>query len=88
MTFIDISKRPEGPKYKYKVRNQTFESSSRFITGREVLESAGLIPPSNFKLDLKLKGNVYREIRLEEKVDLAEPGIEKFTYISRDQTEG
>lgn len=88
MTSIAISKKPEGPKYKFKVRNQTFEWSSRFITGREVLESAGLVPPTNYKLDLKMKGNVYREIRLDEKVDLAEPGIEKFTYISRDQTEG
>lgn len=88
MSFIEINGKPEGPKYKYKVRNQTFEWPSRFITGREVLESAGLVPPSNYKLDLKMKGNVYREIQLDEKVDLSAPGIEKFTYISRDQTEG
>lgn len=88
MSSFDNTKKPDAPKYKYKVRNQVFETPNRFITGREVLESAGLTPPSNYKLDLKVKGNVYREVQLDEMVDLAEPGIEKFTYISRDQTEG
>lgn len=74
--------------YKFKVRNQAYNSENRFITGREVLEAAGLIPVTQYKLDLKLKGNIYREIGLDERVDLAEPGIEKFTYISRTQSEG
>lgn len=74
--------------YKFKVRNIVFESENQFITGREVLEAAGLIPPSAYKLDLKMKGNQYREIGLEDTVDLGNPGIEKFTYISRDQSEG
>lgn len=81
-------KNPHGIKYKFLVRNKVFETSNRFITGKEVLETAGLIPPSAYKLDLKMKGNHYREIGLEEIVDLSNPGIEKFTYISRDQSEG
>lgn len=74
--------------FKFKVRNQTFEWPSQYITGREVLTAAGLVPPENYKLDLKTHGNVYREIKLNDVVDLSEPGIEKFTYISRDQSEG
>lgn len=81
------AKRPEK-NYKFKVRNETFETTNRFITGREVLEAAGLVPPERFKLDLKTHGNHYREIALDERVDLAEPGIEKFTYVTRDQFEG
>lgn len=76
------------PVYKFMVRNKVFETDNQHITGREVLETAGLIPPEAYKLDLKMKGNHYREIGLEEVVDLSDPGIEKFTYISRDQSEG
>jgi len=74
--------------YKFKVRSDVYETSDRFITGRQVLEMAGLIPPENYKLDLRTQGNRYREIALEEQVDLAEPGIEKFVAITRDQFEG
>lgn len=75
-------------KFKFMVRNKVFETEKRYITGKEVLEMAGLIPPSAYKLDLKMRGNSYREIGLDEVVDLGDPGIEKFTYISRDQSEG
>lgn len=81
-------RKPNDKGYKFKVRNQVYDSENRFITGREVLEAAGLIPVTQYKLDLKFKGNIYREIGLDERVDLAEPGIEKFTYISRTQSEG
>lgn len=75
-------------KFKFMVRNKVFETEKRYITGKEVLEMAGLIPPSAYKLDLKMRGNSYREIGLDDVVDLGDPGIEKFTYISRDQSEG
>lgn len=84
----DIQKKKPEHSFKFKVRNQTFDWPSQTITGREVLTAAGLVPPENYKLDLKSHGNVYREIKLDQQVDLSEPGIEKFTYISRDQTEG
>lgn len=84
----NLIKKPHGKKYKFMVRNNVFETENRFITGEEVLKTAGLIPPGAYKLDLKMKGNRYREIGLNETVDLSDPGIEKFTYISRDQSEG
>lgn len=88
MKTIETNAKPHGPKYKFMVRNQVYETDHQHITGREVLETAHLIPPSAYKLDLKMKGNIYREIGLDESVDLSTPGIEKFTYISRDQSEG
>ncbi len=75
-------------KFKFKVRNETYEVDKPVITGREVCEIAGLVPPEQFKLDLKKQGNEYREIALNDTVDLTEPGIEKFVYIARDQSEG
>lgn len=74
--------------YKFKVRENIFETDKKEITGREICEAAGLIPAENFKLDMKLKGNQYRECKLDTIIDLSDPGIEKFTYITRDQTEG
>lgn len=88
MENIIFAKKPHETSYKFKIRNKVFESENRFITGREVLETAGLVPVTQYKLDLKLQGNRYREIGLDERVDLADPGIEKFTYISRTQSEG
>ncbi len=81
-------KKPVIKGFKYMVRNRQFETENRFITGREVLETAGLLPVTRYKLDLKMKGNRYREVGLDEQVDLSDPGIEKFTYISRTQSEG
>ncbi len=75
-------------KFKFKVRNETFEVDKPTVTGREVCEIAGLLPPEQFKLDLKMHGNEYREISLNDVIDLTEPGIEKFVYIARDQSEG
>ena len=88
MEMINSEKKPHEKGYKFMVRNRQFETANRFITGREVLETAGLVPVTQYKLDLKEKGNRYREIGLDEKVDLSDPGIEKFTYISRTQSEG
>lgn len=81
-------KKPLNKGFKFMVRNRQFETANRFITGREVLETAGLLPVTQYKLDLKMKGNRYREVGLDEQVDLSDPGIEKFTYISRTQSEG
>ena len=88
MVINNLEKRPHEKGYKYMVRNRVFETENRFITGREVLEAAGLTPVTQYKLDLKMKGNRYREIGLDESVDLSDPGIEKFTYMSRTQSEG
>lgn len=88
MELTSFERKPHDKGFKYMVRNRIFETENRFITGREVLETAGLTPVTQYKLDLKMKGNRYREVGLDEKVDLSDPGIEKFTYISRTQSEG
>lgn len=88
MEMNNASKKPQNHGYKYMVRNRLFETEKQFITGREVLEAAGLVPVTQYKLDLKTRGNRYREVGLDERVDLSDPGIEKFTYISRTQSEG
>ena len=57
MEMINFEKKPHEKGYKFMVRNRQFETANRFITGREVLETAGLVPVTQYKLDLKEKGN-------------------------------
>lgn len=79
---------PKGMKYKFKVKNKTYEVEVETMTGREICVLAGLVPPEMYRLDIKMKGNIWKQICLDEVVDFSTPGIEKFDYVSLDQTEG
>ena len=57
-------------------------------TGREILTLAGLLPAENYTLRMKMAGEKPRKVGLDEKVDLRQPGVEKFKALPRDQTEG
>ena len=81
-------KPPKGKKYKFKVKNKTYEVSAETMTGRQICILAGLNPPESYRLDMKMKGNVWKQIKLDDVVDFTEPGIERFDYVSLDQTEG
>jgi hypothetical protein len=74
--------------YRIKINGEPFVILSPIITGREVLEIAGLRPPEKYTLRLKVRGESPRKIGLDEKVDLTQPGVEKFKALPRDQTEG
>ena len=88
----DYARRGEAPPhcrgYKIKVNGDPFVVHDRYITGREVLELAGLTPPNDYTLRVKAAGQRPQKVDLNEKVDLRQPGIEKFKALPRDQTEG
>jgi len=88
----DYARRGEAPPrcrgYKFKVNGDPFVSHDRYITGQEVLELAGLLPPKEYTLRVKVAGQRLQKVGLDEKVDLRRPGIEKFKALPRDQTEG
>ncbi len=79
---------PAGKHYKIKVDTQKIAVDKQILTGRELLVLAGKNPPERFQLNQKIRGGMVRKIGLEEKVDLAEPGVERFMTIPLDQTEG
>lgn len=81
-------KPPKNQKYRIKVDREKFVVNEECLTGREILELAGKVPPEQFQLRQKLRGGQVEKIGLEEKVDLTVPGIEKFITIPLDQTEG
>ena len=88
----DCARRGEAPPhcrgYRIKVNGEPFVVHDRFITGRAVLELASLTPPGDFTLRVKVAGQRPQKVDLNEKVDLRQPGIEKFKALPRDQTEG
>lgn len=63
--------------YKLKVENKEYDWPNQFISGAEV---RGLGPgiPADMDLFLKEHGKVGRLISNDEKVDLSNPGIERF----------
>jgi hypothetical protein len=74
-------------KYKFKIENDTYEWPTQFIKGAEV-RTVGPGIPNNMDLFLKERGKVGRLIADDEKVDLANPGIEKFYTQESKSTPG
>lgn len=79
---------PRARAYRIRVNGEQFEVEQPFITGREVLNLAKLMPPENYTLRVKLAGQRPEKVDLDERVDLRHPGVEKFKALPRDQTEG
>ena len=77
-----------GAVFKFRIDKNTYLTEKRFLSGRELLEIAGKIPPENFRIDMIIHGGRPRKIELSEKVDLAEFGVERFVTMPLDPTEG
>ena len=77
-----------GETYRFTVMKQLYHTHEKLISGRKICEVAGLLPPENYKLDMKMVSGEYREVPLDMIIDLSESGLERFVYITRDQTEG
>lgn len=74
--------------FKVKVDLEYFTFDDPRPTGRQILVKAGKIPPERFILRQRNFGHQTREIGLDEHVDLAAPGVERFVTLPRDQTDG
>ena len=66
-----------GP-YTLVINGKPYQSAERFLTGKEILELAGLRPPKDYQLLMRLHGREYEPVELDEKKDLKEGGIEEF----------
>jgi hypothetical protein len=74
--------------YKIQIDKVEYDFADPTPTGRDLLTKAGKIPPEQFAIYLKAKGNQPQRIGLDESVDLREPGVERFVTLPLDQTEG
>ena len=81
-------KPPRARGYKIKVNGNKFTIEEPEPTRETILETAGLTPTDRWSLRLKGKGGTPRLIEPGERVNLMEPGIEKFKALPRDQMEG
>ena len=87
--YANLGKRPPLAKgYRIKINGERYVVHDPTLTGREVLTLAGLLPAKDHSLWVKLKAERPRKVGLDDKVDLRDPGVEKFKALPRDQTEG
>ena len=94
-TVIDVEeyarrgeKPPKASRYRIKIDRKPYVVKQACITGREVLELAGLAPPEKYTLRVAVAGQRPEKVGLDEKVDLTRKGVERFKTMPRDQTEG
>lgn len=64
--------------FKYRLNGDYVESVNSKITGKEILETAGLLPVKDYELLIKVNEKGYEPVGLSEKIDLKSPGIEGF----------
>ena len=87
--YARLGRRPPKCRgYRIRVNGDPFVVYDSEPKGREVLALAGLTPPEEYTLRVKVAGQKPRRVELDERVDLREPGVEKFKALPRDQTEG
>ncbi len=79
--------RPQ-PVFKVQIDKQVHETQDGHPTGRDLLVLAGKNPPEQFGLYMKGKGGQPVRVPLDQRVDLTDPGIERFLTLPLDQTEG
>lgn len=80
---------PKGNRYfLLKIDRKKYKWGRVSITGRELLELAGKIPVEKFQINQRFRFNRVEQVELDERVDLATCGVERFLTLPLDQTEG
>jgi hypothetical protein len=79
---------PSRKKYKIRIDKERYKVDKQFITCREILTLAEKNPPEGYRLDMKFPGGQTEKIELDQTVDLANRGVERFVTLPLDATEG
>ncbi|MCG8328559.1 MAG: multiubiquitin domain-containing protein [Chitinophagales bacterium] len=79
---------PKGRKYLLRIDGKKYKWDKECITGREILLLAGKTPVERFQVNQRFRFGRVEEVQLDEKVDLATCGVERFMTLPLDQTEG
>ncbi len=74
--------------FKILIDKKEYEVPGPIITGLQLLQTANKQPPEQYALYLKVHAGQPQRVQLTDKVDLSEPGHEKFLTLPLDQTEG
>lgn len=79
---------PHAKGYRVRINGHPYVIDEPHPTRERILEIAERVPPKNFNLFLKVRGQNLQPIAPGAHVDLRHPGVEKFKVLPRDQTEG
>lgn len=79
---------PKGRKYLLLIDRKKYKWEKECITGKELLVLAGKTPIERFQINQRFRFGRVEEVQLDEKVDLATCGVERFMTLPLDQTEG
>ena len=74
--------------YRIRVDQEQLVFDTTAATGREILQRVGKTPAEKFLLVQRLRGGGTRTIAPDQTVDFTTPGVERFTTLPRDQTDG
>lgn len=80
-------KPPRARKYKFRIDRDFFTVDDRIITGGRLFELAKK-SPERWRMHQKLHGGQMKEITVGDKIDLGEPGIERFVTMELTQGDG
>jgi hypothetical protein len=78
---------PAARRYKIRIDKTTVTVDKPILTGREILALVNKTP-EQYKLYEHIRGKQPIPIKPEQEVNLSEPGVERFTTMARDTTEG
>jgi hypothetical protein len=80
-------KPPRAKKYRFRIDREHFTVEQRIITGEKLFELAQK-SPAEYRMHQKLHGGKMKEISVGDKVDLGEPGVERFATMKLTEGDG
>jgi hypothetical protein len=78
---------PKGKKYRIRIDKEKYVVDKSTLTGLEILALAGKTP-DQYNLYQHFHGAQTKPVKPEEPVDLTASGVERFTTMKRENTEG
>lgn len=84
----DRPKPSNARRYRIRIDRTAYVVGVPAMTGRQLLELAGKIPPERFKIYEKLRGGQTKPIGLDEVTEFTAPGVERYVTIPTDPQEG
>lgn len=80
-------KPPRAKKYRFRIDRDRFTVEDRFITGQKLFELANK-SPAEYRMHQKVRGGQMREVKVGDKIDLREPGVERFATMKLTEGDG
>jgi hypothetical protein len=80
-------KPPRAKRYRFRIDRDHFTVDHRIITGEKLFELAKK-SPAEYRMHQKLHGGHMKPVDVNDKIDLGEPGIERFTTMKLSEGDG